>query len=81
MLNRQGRPSSAGQAGTNNAHPTFTGNKALAQVEPLLFDVSPRDPVVFTIVAGTLVVVAAVASWVPARRASKVDANVALRAE
>jgi predicted permease len=50
-------------------------------VEPLLFDVSPRDPVVFTIVAGTLVVVAAVASWVPARRASKVDANVALRAE
>jgi glycine dehydrogenase subunit 2 len=42
MLNRQGRPSSAGQAGTN-AHPTFTGNKALAQVEPLLFEIGRYD--------------------------------------
>jgi Glycine cleavage system protein P (pyridoxal-binding), C-terminal domain len=37
MLNRQGRPSSAGTAGTNE-HPTFTGNKALAQIEPLIFE-------------------------------------------
>ncbi|MCG7392339.1 aminomethyl-transferring glycine dehydrogenase subunit GcvPB [Microvirga sp. ACRRW] len=43
MLNRQGRPSSAGQAGTSNAHPTFTGNKALAQVEPLLFEIGRYD--------------------------------------
>ena len=49
--------------------------------KPLLFDVSPRDPVVFGIVTVTLVIVAAAASWVPALRASKVEANVALRSE
>jgi glycine dehydrogenase subunit 2 len=38
MLNRQGRPTAAGHAG-DTAHPTFTGNKALAQVEPLLFEI------------------------------------------
>ena len=49
--------------------------------KPLLFDESPRDPVVFTVVTVTLIVVAAAASWIPALRASKVEANVALRAE
>jgi glycine dehydrogenase subunit 2 len=42
MLNRQGRPSSVGEAGTNE-HPTFTGNKALAQIEPLIFEVGRHD--------------------------------------
>jgi glycine dehydrogenase subunit 2 len=42
MLNRQGRPSTAGEAGTN-AHPTFTGNKALAQIEPLIFEIGRLD--------------------------------------
>jgi len=42
MLNRQGRPTAAGEAGTN-AHPTFTGNKALAQIEPLLFEIGRHD--------------------------------------
>jgi putative ABC transport system permease protein len=50
-------------------------------VQPLLFDVSPRDPSVFLIVAATLAGVAAAASWLPALRASKVDANVALRTD
>ncbi len=50
-------------------------------VKPLLFDTSPNDPVVFIVVAVTLIVVAAAASWVPALRASKVDANVALRTD
>jgi ABC-type antimicrobial peptide transport system permease subunit len=50
-------------------------------VQPLLFDVSAKDPVVFGLVAATLVAVALAASLVPARRASRVDPNVALRAE
>jgi ABC-type lipoprotein release transport system permease subunit len=50
-------------------------------VQPLLFNVSPKDPVVFGLVAAMLVVVATAASWIPAMRASRVDPNVALRAE
>jgi len=50
-------------------------------VKPLLFNVSPKDPWVFVIVATTLVAVALAASWIPAVRASRVDANVALRTE
>jgi predicted permease len=50
-------------------------------VKPLLFQVSPRDPTVFLFVATTLVLVALAASWIPALRASRVDANVALRTD
>ena len=37
MLNRQGRPTGAGEA-SPNPHATFTGNRALAQIEPLIFE-------------------------------------------
>lgn len=50
-------------------------------VQPLLFDVSARDPLVFVAVAALLAAVAVVASWVPARRAAQVDPTEALRAE
>jgi ABC-type antimicrobial peptide transport system permease subunit len=50
-------------------------------VAPLLFDVSPRDPLVFVAVVVVLIGVALAASWIPALRASRVDAAVALRAE
>jgi putative ABC transport system permease protein len=50
-------------------------------VKPLLFEVSPKDPIVFAVVAATLIAVALAASWIPARRASRVDPNVALRSD
>ena len=50
-------------------------------VESLLFDIAPTDPVTFSSVAVLLSVVAFVASYLPARRAARVDPMVALRHE
>jgi len=50
-------------------------------VGPLLFSVSPRDPVVYVTVAVVLLAAALLASAIPAVRAARVDPNVALRIE
>jgi putative ABC transport system permease protein len=50
-------------------------------IGPLLFSVSPKDPLVFGGVAVTLVTVAVIASLAPAWRASRVDPSVALRSD
>jgi putative ABC transport system permease protein len=48
-------------------------------VENLLFEVSPRDPLILAFVVGVLSAVTTAASLLPARRASRIDPAVALR--
>ncbi|MFL5580323.1 MAG: ADOP family duplicated permease [Gemmatimonadaceae bacterium] len=50
-------------------------------IGPLLFQQSPRDPTVFTLVTAVLLGVAVVASGVPASRAAGVDPKTALQAD
>jgi putative ABC transport system permease protein len=47
----------------------------------LLFNVRPADPLTFAAVAVTILTAGLVASWLPARRAGRVDPAIALRAE
>ena len=50
-------------------------------VRTLLHGVSPSDPTTFAAVCGILLIVAALASWIPARRATRIDPMLALKAE
>lgn len=56
----------------------FAASKLLQQA---LYDVQPFDPAVFAAIGSLFAVVAALACLIPARRASRVDPMVALRAE
>ena len=47
----------------------------------LLFNVTPRDPIIFAAAALVLAITALIASYLPARRASKLEPLVALRSE
>ena len=58
------------------------GAAALSRyLEALLFDLTPLDPATFAVVIVTFVAIAMLASYVPARRATRVDPVVALRSE
>ena len=66
------------------------GFQALARVKPgvtprvmsaFLFGVGPMDPATYAAVAAILALVALLATYLPARRASRVDPLIALRAD
>ena len=50
-------------------------------MQQALFEVDPGDPLVYIAVSLTLLLVAEFASWLPARRATRIDPVIALRAE
>lgn len=54
----------------------FAMNRVIAS---LLFGVQPTDPATLVAVVATITLVAAVACWLPAWRASRVDPNIVLR--
>jgi putative ABC transport system permease protein len=54
---------------------------AVRAIRSLLYDVDAHDPATFVVVVVLLVAVSLLACWIPARRASRVDPMVALRAE
>ena len=51
------------------------------RLQALLFETSPLDPVAFVAVATLSAAVSLLASWLPARRAARVEPAIALRAE
>jgi putative ABC transport system permease protein len=58
------------------------GALALTRVmTSLLFEVSPMDPLTYAGVTVFLAAIAAIATWLPARRASRLDPVMALRTE
>ena len=48
-------------------------------VGSLLFGIEPRDPVTIAAAVGVLVLTAALAGWIPARRAARIDPAQVLR--
>ena len=59
----------------------WSGTWLTRYLEHLLFQVKPIDPPIFAIVAVSLLAIALVARYVPARRATRADPITALRCE
>lgn len=60
----------------------LVGSFALTRLlQSMLFEVEPFDPITFLSLSAVVLLVAVLAAFVPARRATKVDPLVALRAE
>jgi ABC-type antimicrobial peptide transport system permease subunit len=54
---------------------------AIRLIASRLYGLAPGDPLTFTVAIVILALVAVLATWLPARRASRVDPLVALRYE
>jgi predicted permease len=77
MILRQGGAATLGGVGAGIIA-ALLGGRLIAS---LLYGVSPRDPAVLATTTLTLLTIALVACWLPARRAASVDPLIALRAE
>ena len=76
VITRGLQPVVAGAAGG------LAAGYALARaIDGLLFNVRPGDPATFAIAALVILAAGLLATWIPARRACRVDPAVALRAE
>jgi ABC-type antimicrobial peptide transport system permease subunit len=56
----------------------LAGSRLIAS---LLYGVTPRDPAVFVITTALLLIVSALACWLPARRAARLSPLEALRVD
>ena len=57
----------------------FAAVAAVRALNAVLYEISPWDPAAWIVSAGTLLAVSLLASWIPARRALRVDPMLALR--
>jgi predicted permease len=59
----------------------WLGDEVSKTIKDFLFDVNPSDPAIYAAIAAILTVVALLACWIPARRATRVDPIEILRGE
>jgi ABC-type lipoprotein release transport system permease subunit len=59
----------------------LTALGATRLLRTLLYGVEPADPVTFVAIVGVLALAGLAATWLPARRATRVDPVEAIRAE